>query len=162
MPQFYIVIGFAMQLTHVRLRANKGFRAMVIKQLRRSRTLLLISLLYYNVDNQKSWANLRDNWYQLFPQFIFGNTFLRTLTIISITQLVVLPVIARPIWIRVCYMIASMAVYMLGQWAFWLKYHPNADDGGILGFFCWTFIMIAGTFLNDWREVSKNWVFFNF
>jgi hypothetical protein len=31
-----------------------------------------------------------------------------------------------------------------------------------LGFFCWTFIMIAGTFLNDWREVSKNWVFFNF
>jgi hypothetical protein len=45
---------------------------------------------------------------------------------------------------------------MLGQWAFWLKYHPNADDGGILGVFSWAFIMIAGTFLNDWREVSKN------
>jgi hypothetical protein len=157
MPQFYLVIGFAMELTHVRLRAKMGFRGMLLKQLRRSGTLYLIGLLYHTVDDQTSWANLRDNWPRLFLQPILGRRLFSTLTIIAVTQLVILPVITRPVWIRVCYLIGTMAVYMLGQWAFWLKYQwQHAVDGGSFGAFSWAFMMIAGTFLHDWHKVSQH------
>jgi hypothetical protein len=54
-----------------------------------------------------------------------------------------------------------MAVYMLGQWAFWLKYQwQHAVDGGSFGAFSWAFMMIAGTFLNDWYKVSQHCFFF--
>jgi hypothetical protein len=150
MPLFYLVIGFSMQLTHLRLRAKEGFRGIVIKQLRRSRTLYLIGLVYHSVDDQGSWAKLCDNWPRLLLQPILGKNLFQTLTLISITQLVILPVVIRPVWIRVCYSVGTMAVYMLGQWAFWMKYQwRNAIDGGSFGVFSWTFIMIAGTLLYD-------------
>jgi hypothetical protein len=156
MPQFYIVVGFSMELTHRRLRAKKGFRAMLLKQLRRSRTLYLIGLLYHSVDDQKSWVDLGDNWPQLFLQPILSRALFQTLTIIAVTQLVILPVITRPAWIRVCYLIGTMAFYMLGQWAFWLKYQwAHGIDGGSFGVFSWASIMIVGTLLYDWYKVSQ-------
>jgi hypothetical protein len=155
MPQFYVAIGFAMQLTLVRLRAKKGIRGVVRKQLQRSFKLYMVAFVTYSIENQKSWANLCENWHKLLLQPILSRNVFMTLAVISVTQLIILPVITRPVWIRMCYMVASMAIYMLGQWAFWLKYQwHNAVDGGSFGAFSWAFVMIAGTFLNDWNEVS--------
>lgn len=154
MPQFYLIIGYSMELTHRRLRAKKGLRAMILKQLRRSRTLYLMGLLYHSVDNQQNWANLRENWPKLFLQPILGRKLFQTLSIIAVAQLVILPVITRSCWIRVCYLIGTMAIYMLGQWAFWLKYQwEHAVDGGSFGAFSWAFMMITGTLLYDWCKV---------
>ena len=156
MPQFYVAIGFAMQLTLLRLREKKGIRAVFLKQLRRTRTLYVISLLLEGIDKQTSWAKLRDDWPKLFLQPIYGRSLFGTLNIIGLAQLVIVPVITRPVWIRVCYMFGSMAVYMLGQWAFFLKFQwENALDGGSFGAFSWAFPMLAGSLLNDWNEVSR-------
>jgi hypothetical protein len=156
MPQFYVAIGFAMQLTLLRLRAKKGIRAVLIKQLRRTRTLYLISLVYYGIDKQGSWAHLRDNWPELFLKPILSQQLFQTLNIIGVTQLVIIPVITRPIWVRVCYMFGSMTFYMLCQWTFYLKFQwINMVEGGGLGAFSWAFPMLAGSLLNDWNEVSQ-------
>ena len=155
MPQFYIAIGFAMQVTLVRLRAKQGFRAVLIKQFRRTRTLYLISLVYYGIDRQKSWANLCDNWRQLLRQPIISMDLFQTLNIIGFTQLVVIPVITRPVWVRICYMFGSMAFYMLCQYTFFMKIQWSLMiEGGSLGAFSWAFLMLAGSLLNDWNEAS--------
>jgi hypothetical protein len=142
-----------MQMTLSSLRAEKGIRAMLVKQLRRSRTLYLISLVIYGIDNQKSWNNLGDNWPKLPLQFIWNGGLFQTLTIISIAQLIVLPVITRPVWVRVCYMVGSMTLFMLGEWAFWLKLQFQTAASSFEAV-SWTFVIIAGTFLNDWNKVS--------
>jgi hypothetical protein len=157
MPQFYVAIGFAMQLTLLRLRAKKGFRAVIIKQLQRTRTLYLLSLVFYGIDKQNSWANLRDNWPHLFLQPILSKILFQTLNVIGITQLVIIPVITRPMWVRVCYMFGSMAVYMMLQWTFYMKIQISRTiDGGSLGVFSWVFPILAGSILNDWNEVSQH------
>ena len=161
MPQFYVAIGFGMQLTLVRLRAKQEIRGVLLKQLQRSWKLYIVAAVVYSIDDQNSWANLRQNWSKLLLQPVLSRNIFNTLAIISIAQLIILPVITRPVWVRVCYMIATMTIYMLGQWAFWLKYQwGNADDGGSFGAFSWAFLMIAGTFLNDWNKVSQFMVFF--
>jgi len=157
MPQFYLAIGFAMQLTMLRLRAKKGIRAVIIKQLQRTRTLYVISLVFYGIDKQNSWAYLRDNWPKLFLQPICSLELFQTLNIIGLTQLVIVPVITRPIWIRICYMFGSMAIYILCQWTFFMKFQfSHMVEGGSLGAFSWAFPMLAGSLLNDWNEVSQH------
>jgi hypothetical protein len=86
-----------MQLTLLRLRAKKGIREVIIKQLKRSRTLYLVGLVLSVIDDQKSWSNLGDNWTKLPLQFIWCGRLFQTLTIISIGQLIILPVITRPV-----------------------------------------------------------------
>jgi hypothetical protein len=102
MPQFYLAIGFAMQLTLGRLRAKNGIREVIIKQLRRSRTLYIIGLLVYNVSFQfqHTWANLGTNWPQLLLIPIWNKGLFQTLTIIATAQFIILPVMTRSVWIR--------------------------------------------------------------
>jgi hypothetical protein len=158
-PQFYMAIGFAMQLTLSRLRAKKGIRGVIIKQLQRSRTLYIIDLVLSGISDQKSWDNLRNNWYKLPLQFIWCGHLFQTLATISITQLIILPVITRPLWVRVCYMIVSMTLFMLGEWAYFLKLQFQCSPS-ISEPISWAFVMIAGTFLNDWNEVSQHYFLF--
>jgi hypothetical protein len=156
MPQFYVAIGFAMQLTLLRLRAKKGVRAVFIKQLQRTRTLYIISLLIDGIAQQSSWADFRTNWPKLFLQLIYGRRLYQTLGIIALTQLLIIPVITRPVWVRVCYMFGSMAIYLVGQWTFYLKFEwKNVINGGSFAMFSWAFPMLCGSILNDWNEVSQ-------
>ncbi len=156
MPQFYVAVGFAMQLTLRQLRAEKGFRAVFLKQLRRSGTLYLISLVFYGVDDQKTWALLCDNWPKLFLLPIWNRRLFQSLNIIGVTQLIIVPVITRPVWVRVCFMFASMAIYIVSQWTFYMKIQwKGAIDGGAFGAFSWAFVMLAGSILTDWNEVSQ-------
>jgi hypothetical protein len=157
MPQFYLAIGFAMQLTLGRLRVKKGIREVIIKQLRRCRTLYIIGLLVHNVGFpfQNTWANLGENWPQLLLIPIWNRGLFQTLTIIATAQLIILPVMTRPVWVRVCYMIGLIIVYMVGQWTFFFKLQwTQVIDGGSFGAFSWALLMIGGTFLNDWNEVN--------
>jgi hypothetical protein len=157
MPQFYVAIGFAMQLTLLRLRAKKGIRAVIIKQLRRTRTLYLISLIFYGIDEQKTWANLRANWDRLLLQPIWSMDLFQTLNIIGLTQLFIVPVITRPVWVRLCYMCGSMTIYVVFQWTFLMKIQwKQVIEGGSLGPFSWAFPMLAGSLLNDWNEVGQS------
>jgi hypothetical protein len=156
MPQFYVAIGFAMQLTLLRLRAKKGIRAVLVKQLRRTRTLYLLSLIYYGLNEQKTWDNLRDNWPQLFLQLVWGMDLFQTLNIIGLTQLLIVSVITRPVWVRVCYMFSSITIYVVCQWTFYMKIQwKRVLEGGSFGAFSWAFLMLAGSLLNDWNEVGQ-------
>jgi hypothetical protein len=65
MHQFYVAVSFTMQPTLRRLRAKKGICAVFRKLLRRTGTLYVISLVFYGVDKQKTWAHLCDNCHKL-------------------------------------------------------------------------------------------------
>jgi hypothetical protein len=144
-----------MQLSLLSLRAKKGIRGVLVKQSQRSMALYIIDLVVYGIDDQMNWANLRDNWFKLPLQLIWCGRLFQTLTIIAIAQLIILPVITRPIWVRLCYMIVTMTLFMLGEWTFSmeLQWKHSACSFEALS---WAFVMIAGTFLNDWNEVSQH------
>jgi hypothetical protein len=164
MPQFYLAIGFAMQLTLGRLRAKKGIREVIIKQLQRTRTLYIIGLLVYGVGfpYEQKWINLGKNWPQLLLIPIWNRTLFQSLTIIAVAQLIVLPVMTRPVWVRVCYMIGLITIYIVGQWTFFFKLQwAQVIDGGSFGAFSWALLMVAGSFLNDWNQVNDQYFLYN-
>jgi hypothetical protein len=147
-----------MQMTLLNLRAKKGIRGVLVKQFQRSRTLFLIGLVTVGIDDQISWANLSKNWSKLPLQFIWGGRLFQTLVTISIAQLIILPVITRPVWIRLCYMIGCMTLFMLGEWAFYLKVQWEYKSCSFEAL-SWAFVIIAGTFLDDWNKVSQHFFF---
>ncbi len=139
-----------MRLTLRRLRAKKGIRAVFRKQLRSTGTLYLISLVIYGVDKQKTWAHQCDNCPQLLLQPIWNIDLFQTLNTIGVTQLIIVLVIMRLVWVRVSFIFASMAIYMVFQWTFYMKIQWKGDvDGGSWGAFSWTFIMPARSILAD-------------
>ena len=104
----------------------------------------------------KNWADVRDNWPRLLRQLVWSMDLFQTLNIIGLTQLVIIPVITRPVWVRLCYMFGSMGIFMVCQWTFYLKLQWRVLEGGSLGAFHWAFLMLAGSMLNDWNEVSQH------
>lgn len=129
---------------------------MVKKQLGRTRTLLTIALIAYGIDSFDNWDDLRQNWTTLFQKVTYGIDFYQTLTIIAFTQLLILPVIARPLYARALCLLMTLTVYIVGDKLFWFKgmYRPGYVDGGSFAIFSWSTCILTGTVLNDWAQWS--------
>jgi hypothetical protein len=58
-------------------------------------------------------------------------------------------------------LIGLITVYLVGQWTFFFNLQrTEVIDGGSFGAFSWAILMIGGTFLNDWNEVSNQYFIF--
>ena len=148
MPMFYVAIGFAMQLTLGKLLRRSGFRVVALKQIKRSWTLFIIGMVYNSVDGFESWYGddgMQQSWYTIF----WRPWFFTTLTIIPVAQLVILPVIGRPWATRAAYAVVLAVLYSVGQYYFWFEYMFHYADGGLFGTLSWGWVMLVGSFLDD-------------
>jgi predicted acyltransferase len=152
MPQFFLAAGFAYRLTWLKRREQEGTRAAVHRVVWRSLGLILIGLLVYHLDGRAgTWEELRQlGFWGVIRQGFQRNPF-QTLVHIGITTLWVLPVIdARPL-VRIAFLAASGALFVVLSQAFyydWVMKRPGID-GGPLGFLTWTIPMLAGSLACD-------------
>lgn len=122
MPEFYFIIGFSMELTLRRLAQKQGYRAVVKKQLERSRTLFCISIIVLGFSGYDSWNGpdgFKENWTDMLWSKWLGYPNIdlyQTLAIIAVAQLIVIPAITRPLWIRFIYMLFLATVYTVCHW----------------------------------------------
>ena len=151
MPRFFLMVGFAMELTLRRTVAKQGVRAMIKKQLKRSAVLILIGFFYYGLDGFETYAQLQESWWRIFEYLLWGMEFFQTLTVIGIAQILILPVITRPWPWRLLLFVVYHALYFGFDMAGWFPLLWDYVDGGSVGAFSYATVMIFGTFFVDWR-----------
>ena len=157
MPFFYMAIGMAMQLTLSKVLERQGFKALALKQLRRSGVLFFIGLLYYGWEGFDSWYGpdgMHDDFWSLFYKPWFFNT----LTIIPVAQALLIPVIGRGWLLRAAYAITLSVLYAIGQHQFWFARMYKYADGGLYGTLSWASVMLVGTFLDDFVKLARRGV----
>lgn len=158
MPQFLFAVGFAMQLTFGRRVATQGSFAAYLRVFRRLAGLMLLSIILYELGDglpsikylngqAEGWSAWKRTWFQ-------------TLMHIAVTSLWVLPVIGRPAWMRVAYMVGSAAAHVFISWRFyfaWVNTDPVGIDGGPLGFLTWSIPLLVGTLACDAMVLGRGW-----
>ena len=158
MPQFFFAVGFALRLVMLRNRETLGAKAAYWRVLRRIALLTGLGVLIYNL----GWLTLSatdftaPKLHSLVAKSFWRDTF-QTLVHIGVTSLWVLPVIIRPIRMRVLFAAVSGLLHLgLSAW-FWyaLLQERRVIDGGPLGFLTWTLPVIAGSIAHDW-VLGKN------
>ena len=181
LSQFWFVIGFAMQLTAIRLRnsvnsknthskmylfglIDPGFLQVIKKQLWRSLTLWMFQIVLKGIDGYDSYHDtdgLKEWWYLLPLLPFYDRDIYSTLGIIAVSQLFVLPVITRSKRVRACYAVGCAVLYTMLQFLFLWNMSlfnpppPSRDSfvgGGLLGGLSGAVMMIIGTFMNDWLK----------
>jgi len=158
MPHFYIMVGFAMRLTLTRLAKREGVMAAIKKQLVRSGRLFAIGLVYYGVDGFASYSGtngFQSSWWTVILQILYGRSVWQTLTTMALCQILLLPVIVRPVSWRAAYALLLLVIYIACEFSFWFEYTTpwgNYIDGGVVGCLVWSVAVLAGSFLNDFSE----------
>ena len=154
MPFFYTAIGFAMQLTLAKLLQRSGFKAVAVKQLRRSAVLFFVGLLYHGWEGFGSWYG-PDGMQEAFWTLFYKPWFFNTLTIIPVSQALLIPVIGRAWPWRAGYALLLSTLYAVGQYQFWFARMYKYADGGLWGTLSWAAVMLVGTFLDDFAKAAR-------
>jgi predicted acyltransferase len=132
LPSFLFASGFALRLTFLRRVAGRGAAWAYLRTVRRA--LLLILLLQFFMFD-RWWPRVRD-MYQLHGSGAAVDVLLKgslweSLSIIGLTTLWTLPVIAASARVRVIFLLAGLVVHALAtQWFYFAYLHgrPNWLD----------------------------------
>jgi predicted acyltransferase len=166
MPGFMFAAGISFRLTMLRRIARDGAFKAYLHAIGRGFGLVAVSLAIYGFNGSfvKKWelVNTEQVW-NFIAGMIKANLW-ETLAVIGVSQLVVLPFVARKTWVVVAGMIGLMVGHMLFSYSFnfafifaqpnWLDAYWGAArqscwDGGVFGTMNWGAIMLAGALTHD-------------
>lgn len=153
MPHFFFAVGFAYRLTLLRRLQAVGPGSAYFRVLRRNLGLILLGLVIYHLDGgAKTWSQLQELGFSGFLKTAFQREPFQTLVHIGVTAIWIMPVIARGVWPRILFAIASGVLHWVLSYRFgyydWVMHRPGID-GGPLGFLTWTIPMLAGSLAYD-------------
>lgn len=165
MPTFLFVCGMSYRLTAQRRLGQDGVWAMRRRFILRSLGLVLFSLMLYGFGEEfKTFAEVTPKGVGAFTAKLVKANLWEVLGIIGVAQLVTLPVITRPGWVRVLTALAFLATHVVITYYFnWNFVYglPNrldevlgipgssAWDGGVFGVIQWAAILLAGSLAYD-------------
>jgi hypothetical protein len=160
MPQFLFAVGFSLRLTVGRqLQAGSALQSYG-RVIRRLLGLALVAFVVYNVaPRAANWEQLKEIGFWGAIQEPLKRQWFQTLMHIAVTSLWIVPVIHRPMSIRLAWLIGSALLHVVLSYLFnftWCNTNPNAIDGGPLGFLTWAIPALLGTFACDWFVPSKD------
>lgn len=182
MPSFIFCAGFSYRLTAIRRFAELGAAKACWSYIRRSLALVLVSvsIFTFNADVGDSWSKI-DQGVGLsgaLAEFMFEfmkSGMWEVLSIIGMTQILLLPVINRGVASRLIALFGVAILHLLLSWSFnydfangfpnWFNSYFGAHnntvwDGGMFGPVAWAFPMLAGALTYDLiasRTAPKAW-----
>lgn len=165
MPSFIFCAGFSYRLTAIRRFAQSGPGEAAWGYIRRSIALVGISLVVFGLGQSfKNWGDITiesvSNW---LCELVKADLW-EVLSIIGVSQILLLPVINRGFLTRLLSAFFLLAFYILINYSFdynfqagldnWLNAYVGADgrrswDGGFFGPIAWAIPMLAGTLAYD-------------
>ena len=165
MPAFQFAVGFSLRMTLLRRLAQIGPGPAYFRVGRRILGLILIgTVLELGENTAKSWTELSALTFWEAIAGLLKSGIWNTLTIIAVTSLWVLPVMAASARVRLAYLLASLALhfgicqgfyfdFMVGRpnWlsGIWGLESDRGLDGGPFGFLAWSFLQLVGSFAYD-------------
>src|SRR5262249_15141219 len=153
MPSFLFAAGFSYRLTMLRRLTEVGRTQAYRRAVVRSLALVFLSLMLFGFGMSfASWNEMtRDGVREFVAKLLKANMW-EVLAIIGVVQLLLLPVVAAPPWVRILTMVACLAthvvlcysfnyefVYARPNWmdAYWGSARTRAWDGGFFGVLMW-------------------------
>lgn len=171
MPAFIFCAGFSYRLTAVRRFAEMGASKASWSYISRSLALVLVSvsIFTFNADIGDSWVEMQEvvGLSGALTEFAFKfvkSGMWEVLSIIGMTQILLLPFINRGTGIRLAAIIILPLLHILFSWSFnydfanglpnWFNTFYGAHngtvwDGGLFGLLGWSLPMLAGTLTYD-------------
>jgi predicted acyltransferase len=165
MPSFLFAVGFSFRLTLLRRLPRDRPKRIYMAYARRSLALVLISFVMYGSGQSfPDWEQLTAARVREALAEILKADLWEVLAIIGVTQLVVMPVVARRTAVRIVALVGCLLlhtvlsysfnfdfVYGHTNWldAYWGAAGRRAWDGGLLGIIAWAAVMLAGTLAYD-------------
>lgn len=171
MPAFIFCAGFSYRLTAIRRFAEMGSADACWSYIRRSLALVMVSvaIFTFNADLGGSWSKSVEvvGLSGALSEFVFE--FLKAgmwevLSIIGVTQIILLPVINRDFKVRLIATIVFPLLHLLFSWSFnydfanglpnWFNnffgaHNKTVWDGGLFGPLSWALPMLVGTLTYD-------------
>jgi len=182
MPGFIFCAGFSYRLTAIRRFAEMGTSKACWSYVRRSLALVLVSvsIFTFNADIGNSWDKMQESIGLSGALSEFAFTFVKSgmwevLSIIGMTQILLLPFIYRGVASRVIGIILLPLLHLLFSWSFnydfanglpnWFNsffgaHNGTVWDGGLFGLLAWSLPMLAGALTYDLiaaRTAPKSW-----
>jgi predicted acyltransferase len=174
MPSFMFAAGFSYRLAALRRIAQVGPARTYTKFFIRSLGLVLVSLVMYAQEDfaVKHWAELlgSGSW-RLIAGILKANLW-ETLAIIGVTQIFLMPVIARSSRVLAATIVLCMVVHLLISHSFnfffvygkpnwmddiWGLTGKTAWDGGFFGIMAWAVPMLFGAIAYDVVTGRSSW-----
>ncbi|MFL5240695.1 MAG: hypothetical protein ACJ8FY_01185 [Gemmataceae bacterium] len=165
MSAFHFAVGFSLRLTLLRRLSQIGPRRAYLRVVQRALGLMLIgSVLELGENTARTWAGLSALTFWEAIAGLLKSGIWNTLTIIAVTSLWVLPVMAARARVRLLYLLVSLGLHILICYGFYFDFmvgRPNwlsdiwgleSDrglDGGPFGFLAWSFPQLVGSFVYD-------------
>ena len=154
MPSFMFACGFSYRLSVLRRLPIKGAFATYFGVVRRSLGLVLVSLAMYGLGNEfKSWSEVNPESVKRFIAEVVKADLWEVLAIIGMTQILLIPVVAKSFRTRVAAMIGLSVLHIVISWWFneffvygkptWMDEYffglegRRAWDGGCFGLISW-------------------------
>lgn len=157
MPHFLFASGFALRLSFLKHQKHGGGHEAWFRMVRRCIGLALFAIVWYSFDDWDGISKMLSErgWLQTLGQCLKRN-WMQTLLHIAITSLWILPVISKPLGIRVAYAVVSGIAHIgLSYWFNYLWSNSGGIDGGPLGFLTWCIPAIAGTWAYDVVQAAR-------
>jgi len=182
MPSFIFCAGFSYRLTAIRRFAELGAPKACWSYISRSLALVLVSvsIFTFNADVGDSWSKIENvvglpgTLIEFLCEFVKSGMW-EVLSIIGVTQILILPVINSGFKVRMIAAIVMLILHLLLSQSFnydfangfpnWFNNYFGAHnntvwDGGLFGTVAWAFPMLAGTLTYDLiasRTAPKAW-----
>jgi len=176
MPAFIFCAGFSYRLTAIRRFSEMGASQACWSYIKRSLALVLVSvsIFTFNADIGGSWVEMEESVglsgaLSEFAFKFFKSGMWEVLSIIGVTQILLLPFINKGAAARVIAIIVLPLLHVLLSWSFnydfanglpnWFNSFYGAHngtvwDGGLFGPLAWSLPMLAGTLTYDMIAAS--------
>lgn len=166
MPAFMFAAGFSYRLTMLRRIGREGASKSYVHAVKRGLALVLVSLAMFGVNGAftKHWDEVSPQQVWNFFASLIKADMWETLAIIGVSQIIVLPFIAKRTPVVVLGMLGLMVGHMLFTYSFnfdfifgqpnWLNAYWGVPkqtcwDGGCFGTMNWAAIMLGGALAHD-------------
>ncbi|MGE0758571.1 MAG: hypothetical protein AB7F89_27330 [Pirellulaceae bacterium] len=166
MPSFLFCAGFSYRLTALRRWREAGAWTASVSFVRRSLALVLLCLFVFSLQKGfDSWRDMSARGVWEYVCCLVKAGMWDVLSIIGVTQLLLLPVIIRHWFVRFATALAMAATHLILTYAFNYEFQfglPSALDpyfgahgtrvwdGGLWGPLAWSVPMLAGSLAYDW------------
>lgn len=165
MPSFLFACGFSYRLSFLKRTRELGAAGTRWTIVWRSLGLILLSVMLTAFNSKiPAWTGLTSDQVARFIQELVKANLWEVLAIIGAVQILLLPLVATAVWVRVLAFLALGCAHVAMSWSFNYEFvygRPNwmdaylgaagkrAWDGGCFGLLSWAQIMLLGTLAYD-------------
>ncbi|MCA9158023.1 MAG: DUF1624 domain-containing protein [Planctomycetales bacterium] len=165
MPSFIFACGYSYRMSFLRRLGDIGPAATRWRFISRSLGLILLSLMVFGFNDEfKKWSEISlASGFTFIIELLKANMW-EVLAIIGACQILIMPLVAKSVRVRIAGFIGLGVLHVLLSW--WFNYdfvygRPNwlddllgtsgkrAWDGGFFGLLAWSQMMLAGTLAYD-------------